>query len=419
MKIKNFILSITLFFFAAISLSAQSLPEKLQDLPPELKQGLPYNMDYEEYRIMKKNLTFPKIFLAAMLPGYAHYYAEKKMEAGIILGIRMSGYALMGTGFYLQMNNLEDLLNLSSLSDSSMEKLKTNAYIFLGGVLLNAAGFFYDWAGAERVIDYQKSKVLYKYGLFKNYGGYNEDSLIQYIRKLLLQDNNRLKSQLEHSLITYIKTYPWGKYTGEAEYYLASFYKRKDKYNEALIHSIRQIYLYPEFSLTPIAKQRVIDLTVENSFNWKKDISTIREMVSQNTQSLQSSLPQNAKNEERYLFLLSKWNNLTSMPLVKEGITEANRFMKLFPKSKKKDIILLNIAKQAEKIRDYNLAIKIYTEIANIHSDTSLARKAIVRLADIFYNHINDKKLANYYYNELIESYPSSKEAKIAKEKLK
>ncbi len=285
MKIKNFILSITLFFFAAISLSAQSLPEKLQDLPPEL--------------------------------------------------------------------------SLSSLSDSSMEKLKTNAYIFLGGVLLNAAGFFYDWAGAERVIDYQKSKVLYKYGLFKNYGGYNEDSLIQYIRKLLLQDNNRLKSQLEHSLITYIKTYPWGKYTGEAEYYLASFYKREDKYNEALIHSIRQIYLYPEFSLTPIAKQRVINLTVENSF------------------------------------------------------------MELFPKSKKKDIILLNIAKQAEKIRDYNLAIKIYTEIANIHSDTSLARKAILRLADIFYTHINDKKLANYYYNELIESYPSSKEAKIAKEKLK
>ncbi len=394
-----------------VKVYSQSLPEKLQDLPPELKTGLPYNMNYSEYRIMKKRLTFPKIFLAAMLPGYAHFYADRKIEAGIILGIRAIGYGLMGTGFYLQMNNLEDLLNIESLPESSLNRLKTNLYIFMGGLLLNAAGFFYDWAGAESAIEYDRAKVLYKYGLFRKYGKYNENALIAYIRKLVLQDNLELKESLINSLITYTTEYPFGKYGDEVEYYMGGFYSRQHKAEKALLHFVKQIYLFPKSNLTLTSKRRIIKLVTQNSTPWNNNINTILNIAS-------NKLSVSKDNETKYLSFIENWNKLTGKTFIKLGISEMQTYLKLFPTSHKADSVLFILAKQAEKIGNYSLALESYLSIIKLHPRSRYIKKALLKSAIIFQNIFGNKDIPKFYYQELINKYPNSEEAEMAKTNL-
>jgi len=402
------LLTVALVFCPCKNLYSQSLPEKLQDLPPELKVGLPYNMNYDEYKTMKKRLTLPKIFLAAMIPGYAHYYADRKLEAGIIFGIRAIGYGLMGTGFYLQMNNIEDLFNIESLPESSLNRLKTNLYIFMGGLVLNAAGFFYDWAGAESAIESDRGKVLYKYGLFKKYGGYNENALIAYIRKLIIQDNAQLKKSLIDSLSTYTSLYPFGKYADEVEYYLGNFYSRTNQTDKALLHFVKQIYLFPQSRLTPVSKRRIIELATENRTPWSNDIYTILNIATYTPKNLKS-------NEANYLLFIENWNKLTNPSFIKLGISEMKAYLKLFPSSGRNDTILFTIARQSEQTRNYTLSLESYLSIIKLYPKSKYIRQALLKSAIIFKKIFRDENRAKLYYQELINNYPNSEEAEKAK----
>ena len=242
------------------------LPQLLRDLPPELQEGIPDKMTYEEYRQLNRNVDFFTMFMSMFVPGYGFFQVEKPgLAAGVIAG-RAAGYGLMATGLIRQWDSMQDIGNASELSVGDFNHLLTNAALFGSGILLNGIGWALDVIGAYHIAKKEKDFVIYKYGLQKKIGGVGELNLISYIRKLQLQPEDKQAAQdLEHSLQRFVTLYPFSEYAAEAELYLALLSRRQNtihqtgkKYSkpaEALLHAGRAVFLYSNNRYTESAKR--------------------------------------------------------------------------------------------------------------------------------------------------------------------
>ncbi len=151
------------WFFAILLLtgfSAALFAQIIQEHPSEIPM-IPKEMTYREFQMLNRELNWKRIFISAMVPGFIHYYAHHKKAAGIIAGVRVSGMLTSSIGMFRQWRNTK---NLNLKYGKATEK---NLYIFIIGMMLNAAGYAYDWAHGDWVIEKERTLIQYKYGIKK------------------------------------------------------------------------------------------------------------------------------------------------------------------------------------------------------------------------------------------------------------
>ena len=128
-------------------------------------EKIPAGMSYDEFLKIQRELNFSKMFIAAVVPGYIHFYINHTKAAWIILSTRVIGYGLITYAAVDQYNLLNNIQhNLASVTEKQ-ERQNRNAVLFASGALLNIAGLFYDLAAGSIIIESERNEVYYKYGL--------------------------------------------------------------------------------------------------------------------------------------------------------------------------------------------------------------------------------------------------------------
>lgn len=90
-----------------------------------------------------------------------------------------------------------------------------------------------------------------------------------------------------------------------------------------------------------------------------------------------------------------------------------------YPEHPLKDDILMLRAKIASKHRDYTTALDYYKEVHEKHGKDVLGDDALFKMAEIYEQHLDDKKKAGEIYAQLILEYPGSTYIQLARKKVK
>ncbi len=130
--------------------------------------AVPDGMTYEEFTKIQRELTWKKIFVAAILPGYIHFETGYNTEGIIILGARVIGGTLMGIALYDQFK-LTNNIDYSVVIDAEEESDRTerNTILFSTGLAINMLAYAFDWAHGDWIIETERNEVYFKYGLDK------------------------------------------------------------------------------------------------------------------------------------------------------------------------------------------------------------------------------------------------------------
>ena len=137
-------------------LFAQIVREQGVEIP-----AIPKEMTYREYQMLTRDLNWKRIAISSMVPGFIHYYAQHRKAACAIAAIRGTGMLTSAIGMLRQWKNTKHL------NFTYGKSTEDNLYIFMAGMILNAAGYAYDWAHGDWIIEKERTIVQYKYGIKK------------------------------------------------------------------------------------------------------------------------------------------------------------------------------------------------------------------------------------------------------------
>lgn len=157
-----------LILVSAAALMGQDEPQDLLT-PRNRIIELPSNISYDEFLKLQRELDWKKIFEAAAVPGYLHFYAQHTQTAWTIAAVRGVGYLLFGYGLVDQVNHWDEPGGWFSKEAELNSRSKRNLYLFMGGLAINALGFAFDWAHGDYIIERERNAVLYKYGIQKKW----------------------------------------------------------------------------------------------------------------------------------------------------------------------------------------------------------------------------------------------------------
>lgn len=161
-----FLFGLVIFILTFGNIRAQiSIYEEKSNSAAEI-MNLLTGMTYNEFLKIQRQIDWSKIIIASIVPGFIHFYADKKTEGWILLGIRVIGYGLVG---YASLNQYK-LINDDRFSINVTDKRNRqnqNVIIFGVGSLLNIFGFFYDWAAGSLSIEKERNEIYFKYGIEK------------------------------------------------------------------------------------------------------------------------------------------------------------------------------------------------------------------------------------------------------------
>lgn len=252
------------------------LPQIFRDLPPELQEGLPEAMSYEEYRALNRNVDFFTMFMSIFVPGYGLFQVERPDLAWPMVGARFAGYGMMTLGVALQWNHFYDLVSTQELAADDFERLLVNGFIFGGGVVV--AGL--TWAGdvtlAYHIAKQEKDRVQYTYGIRAGLtpaGGPDAASEERYLRRMLEQPGEpRLVDLLLLDLPAYARRYPDAAFAPEALTFAALLAAELGRDPEALAWAVRAAHRYPGAERTPDALRLAARL-LERNRGWQIDLT--------------------------------------------------------------------------------------------------------------------------------------------------
>lgn len=164
---KSFLLIAILLTLVSLSFAQAPISSAKYNALREITT-VPDGMTYEEFTKIQRELTWKKIFVAAILPGYIHFETGYNTEGMIILGARVIGGALMGVALYDQFN-LTNNIDYSILIDTDEESRRTerNTILFSTGLAMNMLAYAFDWAHGDWIIETERNEVYFKYGLDK------------------------------------------------------------------------------------------------------------------------------------------------------------------------------------------------------------------------------------------------------------
>ncbi|EHO42555.1 hypothetical protein Calab_2948 [Caldithrix abyssi DSM 13497] len=119
--------------------------------------ALPDSMTYEEFAMLNRELTWKRMMIAVFVPGYVHYYARHNKLAYGISGARSVGVLLSAAAIYREWNDAKQL------TLDVLKEMDDNFYLFMTGLFLNAAGYAFDIAHGDWLIEQERMKIQFKY----------------------------------------------------------------------------------------------------------------------------------------------------------------------------------------------------------------------------------------------------------------
>jgi len=158
------LLMIQLFIFTLVRANTPTSTVEHRKLLPE-RLLLPDSMTFQEYVIQNRELTWKRLAVAAMVPGYIHFYAGAPRAGWILATTRILGTAITMYGIVDQLNNMEELSGNFWNYGNTLAHSKTNIQLILGGTLLNFTGFAIDWAHGDYIIERERLRIEYKFRL--------------------------------------------------------------------------------------------------------------------------------------------------------------------------------------------------------------------------------------------------------------
>jgi len=391
------------------------LPQIFRDLPPELQQGLPESMEYDEYRRLNRNVDFFTMFMSAIVPGYALFQVEKPVAAWTIVGARVAGYAMMATAIGRQWDDWRDLSRLNSIPDPRYRRYQENLFLFAGGIVVNGMAWAFDVISAYHIAKQEKDFVIYKYGLRETLDPRAEQREIEFIRKLVLQENPgewQVRDELLESLLRYVETYPQGEHRGEVEYYLGSLYTEEGDSVRGLLHFSRNLFLFPESRFTEATRRAALAIVQENRIRWPADWELMISMF-----SAEEGHQAGDSREERIRTYLRRFQQLRNEEFRRLYVEEAIRVAAESPQSDFADDALFGAATQLETLGELEQAVITYTQLAGLYPSSEQWALSLLRIGEIL-SQLDEPEYARLFYERLIAQRPQSPEAEAAREAL-
>lgn len=442
---------VSLFATPSVHAQMDMLPQIFRDLPPELQQGLPEQMTYEEYRQLNRNVDFMSMFMSMFVPGYAMFQVERPALGWTIAGVRIAGYGLMGLAVGRQWNDWRDIRNLENISLNKYDRFKENVLLFSGGILLNGLGWAFDVGGAYHIAKSDRDFVTYRYGLREGLAGEGgtlnggegldrdrdgEYQDIEFIRRLVLQNDpgeRQVNNELLASLDRYRTKYPQGEHRAEAEYYQGSLYYSDGQLPQALLHFTRQFYFFPDERYSPLSRRRALRIVQENRNEWAADRDLLLSMMDADREpfgsqgdgsdSLEGSSaeavePGTEAYAQRVRAYLDGFSELEDDAFKRMFVAEAMDISRREPDAAYASDALFVAAEQLEALGEFEDAVVTYTMLAGTYPEAEQWRQAVLRVGRILETELGESEYARRFYRRLIDRFPDSSEASGARRQL-
>ena len=436
-----------LFFITGSTATAQMsmLPQLFRELPPELRDGLPVEMEYDEYLEMTRSVDFFSMFMAVWVPGYALFGVGEPTLGWGVAGVRTGGAAMILTGMLRQWNDFSDIWQLSTITESP-ERYRsaiTNASLMAGGFFINGVAWAFDVATAYRIAQNRKSYVQYKYGILTGLDGDTRARRESYIRSLAEQDVEVVGGDLERSLRTYIRTYPDSDFIAEAEYQLGALLATREEDEEALLILLRQLAVHPDSRVTPASRRTAARLVQRNAREWESDRDTLLELVAApggevgtrhaadtagaaGNAEAPAGTPEAGINAEaasaastsRYEFYLNGLRALETERFRELYVEQAADFVERNPQSPIAPRVLLTRGDHLAELDRHEEAIIAYTQLAVAYPASELWPEAMLKTGIGLEEQLAEPEYAARFYRRLIERRPDSPQAAEARQRL-
>ncbi|NBF41177.1 MAG: hypothetical protein GVY14_12260 [Spirochaetes bacterium] len=440
-----------LFFIAGSTATAQMsmLPQLFRELPPELRDGLPVEMKYDEYLEMTRSVDFFSMFMAVWVPGYALFGVGEPTLGWGVAGVRAGGAAMILTGMLRQWNDFSDIWQLSTITESP-ERYRsaiTNASLMAGGFFINGVAWAFDVATAYRIAQNRKSYVQYKYGILTGLDGDTRSRRESYIRSLAEQDIEVVGDDLERSLRTYIRAYPDSDFIAEAEYQLGALLATREKDEEALLILLRQLAVHPDSRVTPASRRIAARLVQRNVREWESDRDALLELVAApggvaGTAGAAAGTAGAGSNTEApagaaggagnagaagttrpadtfgYEFYLNGLRALETRKFKELYVEQAAGFVERNPQSPIAPRVLLTRGDHLAELDRHEEAIIAYTQLAVAYPASELWPEAMLKTGIGLEEQLAEPEYAARFYRRLIERRPESAQAAQARQRL-
>ncbi len=404
------------------------LPQLFRDLPPEMQQGLPSEMTYEEYRQMTRNVDFFTMFMSAFLPGYAMFQVERQGLGWTIAGTRLFGAGLMGAAMVRQYQDWRSVKDMDFFSAPSPRRFRDNVLMFSGGLFINVVAWAADVAWAYRIANDDRDFVIYKYGLREGIEARGEHEDFEYIRSLIVQDfedDRRLSEEIGRSLSRYTRDWPDGEYRAEAEYYLGSWHFRNDRPHRALLHLSRQLYFFPDTRFSQRSGQLASRVVQRSRERWPEDWDLLLQMIES------APLPERVRSgegewreaqtrhdPELLQQYLERFAALRHPELAELFVAEAFDLAFREPDSRFVDGALYRAGVSLRERSMRAEAIIAFTTVAAMYPDSRHWNDAMLSVGDLLAEEASDEQYAIRFFERLMRKAPGTSEAERAAERL-
>jgi tetratricopeptide (TPR) repeat protein len=255
------------------------LPFVFRDIPPEIEQGIPQGMSYEEFRRLNRNVDFFSMGMSMIVPGYAMFQVERPALGVPILAGRLGGYGLMAAALVRQWSDLRDLWEFQALSAEQFDSLKINAALMAAGMCLNFVLWGVDVVGAYHIAKEERDYVIYRYGLETAAAGSPEPSL-SVLRAQFRRDDRLARPRTVGLALSYLEGRPDSPAFCEVSLIAATLLHRLGRPDEALAHLLRGLAVDPESSHAFAARSLALELLTKYRGRWYADREVLYDALS-------------------------------------------------------------------------------------------------------------------------------------------
>ena len=259
------------------------LPFLFRDIPPEIEQGIPQNMSYEEFRKLNRNVDFFSMGMSMIVPGYAMFQVEHPALGVPILAGRLGGYGLMAAAMVRQWDDLRDLWELQELSSEQFDSLKINAALMAAGMCVNFLLWGVDVVGAYHIAKEERDYVIYRYGLETAAAGAAAgapEPSLSVIRAQFRRDDRLARPRTVAMALSHLESRPDSPAFCEVSLVAATLLDRLGRPDEALAHLLRGLAVDPESPHAFTARSLALDLLTRHRGRWYADREVLYDALS-------------------------------------------------------------------------------------------------------------------------------------------
>lgn len=361
------------------------LPFIFRDIPPELEQGIPVTMTYNEFRSLNRNIDFFTVGMSLIAPGYGFFSVDRPYAGAAVAGGRAAGYGLMAAGVIRQWQDFRDVWNGQDLSAEEWDSLKVNAFLFGSGAFLNMVLWGVDVLGAYHVALEEKNWVIYHHGLKVEHESRGEDEIEQ-LRSYFLQDDPQVREYLRLRLHRIAMSSSWGDFP-EQDLQEALYYHGVMEYgrgrSERAVLQLLSAYTVDGTQWQQKIGSLVVDiLSSRHAVAWEGD----REL-------LWEELGRARESGYGYADLVTLLPELEHQGLRSELFRMANRYLGSGEKPLQGDLVLFSMARAWAGQDDIRNAATAYAKLIRFYPDSPMAEEAGKR-ARALYTALGDSKAA-------------------------